>query len=62
LIHFIKKNTYNKDFKIAAITLQAWSSQLGTVVYGEGVDFAFVEEVGEESLVLRDGNRFKYLH
>jgi hypothetical protein len=26
------------------------------------VDFAFVEEVGEESLVSRDGNRFKYLH
>ena len=47
---------------ITAITLQAWSSQLGTVVYGEGVDFAFLEEVGEESLVSRDGNRFKYLH
>jgi hypothetical protein len=26
------------------------------------VDFAFVEKVGEESVVLRDSNGFKYLH
>ena len=32
------------------------------VIYGEGVDFAFVQKVSEESVVLRDGNGFKYLH